>query len=211
MWSSVSLYIISCLLIVCFIIVTSVNISVNNNSICIQCYYIDKTTKLGCQLDLVNDTKVLYRVQLLKNSTTNKANDCIVNISSGYYDLYTYDINENSTINTVPIDIKYQVFVPTELILPSSTTTTTTILPSCKYYCVTDNYIYFILAQTNISSTPTLIIIISATLSVIIVVSIIVAVVIIIIIKIIKRSQQSIYIYSVYVQLICIMSQYRCQ
>ena len=135
MWSSVSLYIISRLLIVCFIIVTSVNISVNNNSICIQCYYIDKTTKLGCQLDLVNDTKVLYRVQLLKNSTTNKANDCIVNISSGYYDLYTYDINENSTINTVPIDIKYQVFVPTELILPSTTTkTTTTILPSCKYY-----------------------------------------------------------------------------
>ena len=135
MWSSVSLYIISCLLIVCFIIVTSVNISVNNNSICIQCYYIDKTTKLGCQLDLVNDTKVLYRVQLLKNSTTNKANDCIVNISSGYYDLYTYDINENSTINTVPIDIKYQVFVPTELILLSTTTTTTTttILPSCKY------------------------------------------------------------------------------
>ena len=155
MWSSVSLYIISCLLIVCFIIVTSVNISVNNNSICIQCYYIDKTTKLGCQLDLVNDTKVLYKVQLLKTSTTNKANDCIVNISSDYYDLYTYDINENSTINTVPIDIKYQVFVPTELIirpsvvlstiytlpsiLPSSTTTTTTtttttILPSCKYY-----------------------------------------------------------------------------
>ena len=122
--------------------------SVNNNSICIQCYYIDKTTKLGCQLDLVNDTKVLYRVQLLKNSTTNKANDCIVNISSGYYDLYTYDINENSTINTVPIDIKYQVFVPTELILRPSVVlstiytlpsilpslTTTTILPSCKYY-----------------------------------------------------------------------------
>ena len=160
MWSSVSLYIISCLLIVCFIIVTSVNISVNNNSICIQCYYIDKTTKLGCQLDLVNDTKVLYRVQLLKNSTTNKANDCIVNISSGYYDLYTYDINENSTINTVPIDIKYQVFVPTELIvrpsivlstiytlpsiLPSTTTitTTTTILPSCKYYIVSPITIY---------------------------------------------------------------------
>ena len=157
MWSSVSLYIISCLLIVCFIIVTSVNISVNNNSICIQCYYIDKTTKLGCQLDLVNDTKVLYRVQLLKNSTTNKVNDCIVNISSGYYDLYTYDINENSTINSVPIDIKYQVFVPTELILRSSIvlstiytlpsmlpsrTTTTTILPSCKYYLVTVITIY---------------------------------------------------------------------
>ena len=80
MWSSVSLYIISCLLIVCFIIVTSVNISVNNNSICIQCYYINNTTKLGCQVDLVNDSKVLYRVQLLKNSTTNKANDCIVNL-----------------------------------------------------------------------------------------------------------------------------------
>ena len=142
MWSSVSLYIISCLLIVCFIIVTSVNISVNNNSICIQCYYIDKTTKLGCQLDLVNDTKVLYRVQILKNSSTNKANDCIVNISSGYYDLYTYDINENSTINTVPIDIKYQVFVPTELIILSTTTTTTTILPSCKYFIVSLITIY---------------------------------------------------------------------
>ena len=117
----------------------------------------DKTTKLGCQLDLVNDTKVLYRVQILKNSTTNKANDCIVNISSGYYDLYTYDINENSTINTVPIDIKYQVFVSTELILrpsvvlstiytlPSilpSSTTTTTILPSCKYYIVSLITIY---------------------------------------------------------------------
>ena len=85
-------------------------------------------------MDLVNDSKVLYRVQMLKNSTNNKANDCIVNISSGYYDLYTYDINENSTINTVPIDIIYQVFVPTELILPSSTTTT--ILSSCKYYLV---------------------------------------------------------------------------
>ena len=162
MWSTVSLYIISCLLIVCFIIVTSVNISVNNNSICIQCYYINNTTKLGCQLDLVNDSKVLYRVQLLKNSTTNKANDCIINISSGYYDLYTYDINENSTINTVPIDIIYQVFVPTELILrpsvvvstintlpsmlPSTTTITTTtaatMLPSCKYYLVSLITIY---------------------------------------------------------------------
>ena len=96
-------------------------------------------------MDLVNDSKVLYSVQLLKNSTTNKANDCIVNISSGYYDVYTYDINENSTINTVPIDIIYQVFVPTELILPSSsttTTTTTTILPSCKYYLVSLITIY---------------------------------------------------------------------
>ena len=204
MWSSVSLYIISCLLIVYFIIVTSVNISVNNNSICIQCYYINNTTKLGCQLDLVNDSKVLYRVQLLKNSTTNKANDCIVNISSGYYDLYTYDINENNTINTVPIDIIYQVFVPTELIIrPSvvlstintlplilpSTTTTTTILPLCKF-CVTDNYIYFILAQSNLK---TIIIIISTTISVIIFVTTILAVVIIIIIIAIKRSQQSIY------------------
>ena len=114
-------------------------------------------------MDLVNDSKVLYRVQLLKNSTTNKANDCIVNISSGYYDLYTYDINENSTINTVPIDIIYQVFVPTglilrpsvvvstintlPLILPSSstittTTTTTTMLPSCKYCLVSLITIY---------------------------------------------------------------------
>ena len=111
-------------------------------------------------MDLVNDSKVLYRVQLLKNSTTNKANDCIVNISSGYYDVYTYDINENSTINTVPIDIIYQVFVPTELILrptvvlstiytlpsmlPSTTTTTTTttILSSCKYNFVSLITIY---------------------------------------------------------------------
>ena len=105
-------------------------------------------------MDLVNDSKVLYSVQLLKNSTTNKANDCIVNISSGYYDLYTYDINENSTINTVPIDIIYQVFVPNELIirptvvlstiytLPTVLPSTTTILPSCKYYLVSLITIY---------------------------------------------------------------------
>ena len=97
-----------------------------------QCYYISNTTKLGCQMNILNETKLLYTTQFFKNLTTNKAKGCIVNISTGFYDLYTYDINENGTISAVPIDIKYQVFVP-ELVQPLISSTTTPMQPSCKF------------------------------------------------------------------------------
>ena len=51
------------------------------------------------------------------------AEGCISNISSGYYDLYVYDIENDNTLSQLPAIIKNQVFV-------DERTTTTLIITS---------------------------------------------------------------------------------
>ena len=54
----------------------------------------------------------------------NIAEGCISNISSGYYDLYVYDVENDNTLSQLPAIIKNQVFVDDQ------TTTTSTALAS---------------------------------------------------------------------------------
>ena len=54
----------------------------------------------------------------------NIAEGCISNISSGFYDLYVYDVENDNTLSQLPAIIKNQVFVDEQ------TTTTSTALAS---------------------------------------------------------------------------------
>ena len=63
----------------------------------------------------------------------NIAEGCISNIITGYYDLYVYDVENDSTLSQLPAIIKNQVFVDEQTTTTTTTTTelmTTTVLAS---------------------------------------------------------------------------------
>ena len=60
----------------------------------------------------------------------NIAEGCISNISSGYYDLYVYDVENDNTLSRLPAIIKNQVFVDEQTTTTSTTTVSITALAS---------------------------------------------------------------------------------
>ena len=85
------------------------------------CKFSTHATAVGCELQLQNSTITL---SVRFDTDVNIAEGCISNISSGYYDLYVYDVENDNTLSRLPAIIKNQVFVDDE------TTTTSTALAS---------------------------------------------------------------------------------
>ena len=67
-----------------------------------------------------------------RSLTLNIAEGCISYISSGYYDLYVYDVENDNTLSQLPAIIKNQVFVDEQTII--TTTEGTTEEPSKYIY-----------------------------------------------------------------------------
>ena len=90
-------------------------ININPGSICIICYFINGATELGCQLDIIqNISVILYSVKFLRVSLTSSTSSGCVDIVTGLYDLYVYDIESDNVLNDVPAAAKiiHQIFVP---------------------------------------------------------------------------------------------------
>ena len=88
---------------------------------CVVCKFSTHATAVGCEIELRNNITLTGRF----NREVNISEGCISNISSGYYDLYVYDVENDNTLSELPAIIKNQVFVDEQ-----TTTTSTTALSS---------------------------------------------------------------------------------
>ena len=99
----------------------SIDITSTSGEVCVVCKFSTHATAVGCEIQLQNNIMTLSR---RFNRDVNIAEGCISNISSGYYDLYVYDVENDNTLSRLPAIIKNQVFVDEQ------TTTTSTALAS---------------------------------------------------------------------------------
>ena len=88
---------------------------------CVVCKFSTHATAVGCELQLQNNIITLSR---RFNRDVNIAEGCISNITTGYYDLYVYDVENDNTLSQLPAIIKNQVFVDEQTTTTKTSTTT---------------------------------------------------------------------------------------
>ena len=82
--------------------IQNVTVNINPGSICIICYFINGATELGCLINLLQNDIIILEKQFLRSPITASTSTGCVNIVTGLYDLYVYDIeNDNSSDNVV--------------------------------------------------------------------------------------------------------------
>ena len=89
---------------------------------CVVCRFSTNAIAVGCEIQLQNNNVTLSE---RFDRDGNIAEGCISNISSGYYDLYVYDVENDNTLSQLPAIIKNQVFVEKQTTITSSSTTGT--------------------------------------------------------------------------------------
>ena len=84
----------------------SIDITSTSGEVCVLCKFSTHATAVGCEIELRN-----YNITLTGSfdRDVNIAEGCISNISSGYYDLYVYDVENDNTLSQLPAIIKNQV------------------------------------------------------------------------------------------------------
>ena len=88
--------------------ILSIHITSTSGEVCVVCRFSINTTAVGCEIQLQNSTMLLSGSF---DRDGNIAEGCISNISSGYYDLYVYDVENDNTLSQLPAIIKNRVFV----------------------------------------------------------------------------------------------------
>ena len=97
------------------------------------CTFSTYTIAVGCGIELLRNTiMILPAVRFNRSLTLNIAEGCISNITTGYYDLYVYDVENDNTLSRLPAIIKNQVFVDEQTTTISTTITTVTTTISTK-------------------------------------------------------------------------------
>ena len=105
----------------------SIDITSTSGEVCVVCRFSTHATAVGCEIELRNNNITLSG---RFNRDVNITEGCISNISSGYYDLYVYDVENDNTLSELPAIIKNQVFVDEQTTTTSTATTSTTALAS---------------------------------------------------------------------------------
>ena len=98
----------------------SIDITSTSGEVCVVCRFSIYTIAVGCEIQLQNNN-ITQSVRFDRD--VNIAEGCISNISSGYYDLYVYYVENDNTLSQLPAIIKNQVFVDE----PTTTKSTTTV------------------------------------------------------------------------------------
>ena len=105
----------------------SIDITSTNGEVCAVFIFATNTTAVGVETQLIQNNMILFTVRFTRNLTLNIAEGCISNIVTGYYDLYVYDVENDSTLSQLPAIIKNQVFVDEQTTTTTSSATTTPI------------------------------------------------------------------------------------
>ena len=104
--------------------IQNVIVNINLGSICIICYFINGATELGCLINLLQNDIIILEKQFLRSPITSSTSSGCVDIVTGLYDLYVYDIESDNSFNFIPVQIIQQIFVPelssTHVITPST-------------------------------------------------------------------------------------------
>ena len=86
------------------------------------------TIAVGVQIEILQNGTVLSRLMLERTLTLDIIIGCIPINITGYYDLYIYDVENDSTLSQLPAIIKNDVFVDEQTTTTTTTGTTSTII-----------------------------------------------------------------------------------
>ena len=84
------------------------------------CRFSTNTTAVGCEIRIFQNN-----ITIRFNRNVSIAEGCISNITTGYYDLYVYDVENDNTLSDSPAIIKNDVFVDEQTTTVTTTVTTT--------------------------------------------------------------------------------------
>ena len=108
--------------------VQSVSISdTTGNRVCLQCVFSSFSTDSGCTVELVDSSTTLVHYSTVFNRSTNIAEGCITDVTSGLYDIRVYDQGSNVvavTITSVDVtdDTPFSSFLSSHSTISSTTT-----------------------------------------------------------------------------------------
>ena len=80
------------------------SVSITNttgNRVCLQCVFSSFSTDSGCTVELVDSGTTLVHYFTVFNRSTNIAEGCITNVTSGLYDIRVYDQGSNVVVVTI--------------------------------------------------------------------------------------------------------------
>ena len=82
--------------------VQSVSITdTTGNRVCLQCVFSSFSTDSRCTVELVDSSTTLVHYSTVFNRSTNIAEGCITDVTSGLYDIRVYDQGSNVVVVTV--------------------------------------------------------------------------------------------------------------
>ena len=108
--------------------VQSVSITdTTGNRVCLQCVFSSFSTDSGCTVELVDSSTTLVHYSTVFNRSTNTAEGCITDVTSGLYDIRVYDQGSNVvvvTITSVDVtdDTPFSSFLSSHSTISSTTT-----------------------------------------------------------------------------------------
>ena len=124
--------------------IQNVIVNINPGSTCIICYFINGATELGCLINLLQNDIVILEKQFLRSPITVSTSGECVNIVTGLYDLYIYDIESDNSSDIVVVYKEQNILVIESSSTQVITSTTSVILLSTgtvdgkiyiEYYC----------------------------------------------------------------------------
>ena len=106
--------------------VQSVSITdTTGNRVCLQCVFSSFSTDSGCTVELVDSSTTLVHYSTVFNRSTNIAEGCITDVTSGLYDIRVYDQGSN----VVGVSLALTILVQYTTVYPSISTSDLSTLP----------------------------------------------------------------------------------
>ena len=101
----------------------SIDITSTSGEVCVVCRFSINTTAVGCEVHVLQNNNITQS-ERFNRDVNNIAEGCVSNITTGYYDLYVYDVENDNMLSQSPAIIKNQVFVDEQATTSSTTMST---------------------------------------------------------------------------------------
>ena len=109
--------------------VQSVSITdTTGNRVCLQCVFSSFSTDSGCTVELVDSSTTLVHYSTVFNRSTNIAEGCITDVTSGLYDIRVYDQGSKVVGVSLMVLVQYTTVYTAISTTDSSTLPVSTIL-----------------------------------------------------------------------------------
>ena len=95
---------------------------------CLQCVFSPFSTDSGCTVELVDSSTTQVHYSTVFNRSTNIAEGCITDVTSGLYDIKVYDQGSNVVGVSLMVLLQYSNVCPSISTTDSSTLPVSTIL-----------------------------------------------------------------------------------
>ena len=92
------------------------------NRVCLQCVFSSFSSDSGCTVELVDSSTTLVHYSTVFNRSTNIAEGCITDVTSGLYDIRVYDQGSNVVVASLVVLVQYTTVYPSISTYDSSAT-----------------------------------------------------------------------------------------